>query len=99
MLQMKQSEVLMAGSCGVAKFFDASHDKFCRERGGVMIQRVVVQELTSHTTCIRIRSVLNYCRELFTESFNYDILVGVFVLVEGYGLVWCIWVFSLSLCR
>ena len=53
-----------------------------------MIQRVVVQELTSYTACLRIRSVLNYCCELLTESTGYEVLVGEFVLVEGYWLIW-----------
>ena len=87
-LQMEHSEFVKAGTCGVTGFFDAFHNKFYRGRGEVMIQRVFVLELTSHTAYLQIRSMLNYCRERFTEGIGYEILVDNFVLVEVYWLVW-----------
>ena len=85
MLQIEHSEVLWVGSCGVTRFFDAFHDKFCRERGEVMIERVVVQELTSHTACLRIRSMLNKRGGLFTENTGSEVLVGDSFSLKGMG--------------
>ena len=71
---MNQFEIVLASSyCyGVTRFFDRFQKEFCPERGEVMAQRVVPQEMTSFAGRFWIRSALKCCCELFAEDMGCD---------------------------
>ena len=53
-----------------------------------MVQRMVVQNLTSYTACLSVRSVVSYCFELLAEGNSCVTLVDDLFLIDSYEIAW-----------